>query len=170
MTTTEVITVSAILAGPILAVVVQIYAEKRKLLRDAQTMTFRMLAGTRHLPSDPAYSTAINMTPLDFNKVPRVMSAYNAYIEAIRYKSAPENAAQHEIQVMGKQTKLIFEMSKHLGYDLPETEIQANPYAADGFITRDNIMLDAWRSWPRIAQSLEMQTQWMSAQQSDDSK
>ena len=170
MTSNELITVAAIFAGPIFAVLVQINAERRKQLRDAQTMTFRMLAGTRHLPSDPAYSTAINMTPIDFDRVARVMGAYNAYIESIRYKVTQENAAEHEKQVIAKQTKLLFEMSKHLRYDLPETEIQANPYAADGFITRDNIMLDAWRSWPRIAQALEAQTQWISSQQSDETK
>lgn len=170
MTTNELITVAAILAGPIFAVMVQINAERRKQLRDAQTTTFRMLAGTRHLPSDPAYSTAINMTPIDFNRVPKVISAYNAYIEAIRYRVAPENEVEHEKQVLGKQTKLLFEMSKHLGYDLPETEIQANPYAADGFVTRDNLFLEGWRAWPRIAKALEAQTQWISSQQSDEKK
>ncbi len=170
MTTTELITVAAILAGPIFAVMVQINGERRKQLRDAQTTTFRMLAGTRHLPSDPAYSAAINMTPIDYNRVTKVIEAYKAYIDAIRYKVAPENVTEHEKQVIAKQTKLLFEMSKHLGYDLPESEIQANPYAADGFITRDNIMLDAWRSWPRIAVALESQAEWIATQHTDEVK
>ena len=129
-----------------------------------------MLIGTRHLPSDTAYSTAINMTPIDFNNVPKVMVAYGTYIEAIRYKVAPENAEEHEKQVITKQTTLIYEMSKHLGYDLTEGQIQADPYAAGGFIARDNIMLDAWSSWPRIAVALEAQTRWVVSQQSGDEK
>ena len=167
MTTNEAITIAAILLGPVLAVAVQIAAEKRKQLRDAQSTTFRMIVGTRHLPSDPAYSTSINMTPIDFNRVPKVMSAYNFYIESIRYRVAPENVVEHDRQIVSRQTKLIFEMANHLGYDFAETDIQTNPYAADGFVARDNLTIEGWRAWQRIAAALERQTEWMLGQSKD---
>ena len=170
MSTNELITVVALLAGPVLAVFVQIGAERRNQLRDAQTTTFRMLVGTRHLVGDPAYSTAINMTPIDFNRVSKVMGSYREYIEAIRYKPTPENSTEHEKVIVARQTRLIFEMSQYLGYDIPESEIQTNPYAAGGFIARDNLMLSAWESWPRIAVALEMQTSWIQSQQDGASK
>ena len=153
----EVITLLAILVGPVLAVLVQLAAERRKHTKDQQTATFRMMIGVRHLPADPAYSTAINMIPVDFNRVSRVMAAHKAYIESITYNVSPDNAETHLKQVLSKQTKLIFEMARHLGYNLPETDIQTNAYAAGGFIARDNLMLEAWKAWPRIAAALEGQ-------------
>jgi len=154
----QIITLLAILVGPLLAILVQLKSEKRKSLRDQQLTTFRMLVGTRHLPSDPAYSTAINMIPIDFNEVRKVMAAHKAYIETITYAPTPENFAAHEQQIISKQTKLIFEISQYLGHDLSETDIQTTAYAAGGFIQRDNLMLRAWEAWPRIADALENQS------------
>ena len=116
-----------------------------------------MLASTRHLPSDPAYSTAINMIPIDFNRVKPVMSAHESYIETILYRPTSENSDAHNQQIVMKQTKLIFEMARHLGHDLPETKIQSTAYAAGGFVERDNLMTDAWRAWSRIADALKAQ-------------
>lgn len=155
MTTLQIITLLAIVVGPVLAVVVQLIAEKRKVVRDHQASTFRMLVSTRHLPGDPNYSTAINMIPIDFNSVRSVMTAHASYIEAITFQPTPENMAAHEQKVITKQTKLVYEISQHLGYDLPETDIQSTAYAAGGFVQRDNLMLRAWEAWPRIADALE---------------
>jgi hypothetical protein len=105
------------------------------------------------------YSTAINMIPIDFNRVSSVMAAHKVYIEAITYSPTPENMATNEKQIISKQTKLIFEMSRHLNYRLSETDIQTTAYAAGGFVQRDNLMLRAWEAWPRIAAALENQSE-----------
>ncbi|MEO7248259.1 MAG: DUF6680 family protein, partial [Novosphingobium sp.] len=144
--------------------------ERRKHLRDAQNTTLRTLVATRHLPSDPAYSTAINMIPIDFNSVPAVMRVLRSHIEVTRYAPSPENTISHNNQIIASQTALIFEMCKHLGYKLSETEIQTSPYASGGFIQRDNLMLDGWRAWPRIAAALEAQLNLISPQPSEPNK
>jgi hypothetical protein len=154
----EVITLLAILVGPVLAVLVQLASETRSHLRNQQNQTLRMMASARHLPGDASYSTAINIIPIDFNQVPKVMAAHRSYIETITYDPAPENVDAHHKQVLAKQTKLLFEMAKHLGYDLPETDIQTSAYAARGFIERDNLMIEGWRAWQRIALALEAQS------------
>ena len=60
----EWLTLAAILIGPIVAVIITLATEARRRTREQQTQTLRMLLSTRHLPSDPAYSTAINMIPI----------------------------------------------------------------------------------------------------------
>jgi hypothetical protein len=164
----ELVTIVAIVVGPIVAVVIQLLAEARRQKREQQTQTMRMLVSTRHMPSDPAYSTAINMIPIDFNGNSKVMAAWNTYIETINFRPTNENAATHDKKIVTKQTKLIFEIMKSLGYDLPETDIESTPYAAGGFIARDNLMLDAWRAWPRIADALEDQIRLIDGPQSSD--
>jgi hypothetical protein len=155
----ELVTIAAILVGPLAAVSIQLFSESRRRTREQQTQTMRMLVSTRHMPSDPAYSTAINMIPIDFNRNRKVMAAWNVYIETIMFQPSTENAAAHDKKIITKQTKLIFEIMKCLGYNLSETDIQTSAYAAGGFIARDNIMIDAWRAWPRIAEALENQVE-----------
>ena len=153
----EFITFLAILVGPVLAVLVQIRAEKRKQMRDQQSVTMRMLVSTRHMVSDPAYSTAINMIPIDFNRVQSVMEAHKAFVEAVNFVPSDENRQQHSEKIVTKQTKLIFAMTQHLGYNLPETDIQTTAYASGGFVERDNLMTSGWHAWLRIAEALEAQ-------------
>ena len=164
----EIITLTAILVGPVLAVLVQLRAEGRKQTRDQQAITMRMLVSTRHMVSDPAYSTAINMIPIDFNRVRSVMDAHKAFVDTVNIVPSDENRAKHHEQIATKQTKLIFAMTRYLGYELPETDIQTTAYASGGFVDRDNLMTNGWRAWPRIAEALEAQNRAYIPQASND--
>lgn len=160
----EFLTLLAIITGPIIAVIVSLVMEARRRTREQQTQTLRMLLSTRHLPSDPNYSTAINLIPIDFNNNTGVMTAWNTYIETIRFRPAAEDEETHRQKTINKQTKLIFQMMKCLGYKLDETDIQLSAYAADGFILRENMNIEAMLAWPRIATALETQTQMFTAE------
>ena len=155
----ELITIVAIVVGPIVAVAITLFFEGRRQERDRQNQTMRMLVSTRHLPGDPAYTTAINMIPVDFNRQRAIMAAWHAYIDSIRFRPSAENEDESLKQAISKQTKLIFEIMNFLGYRISETDLQATPYAAGGFIERDNIMIRAWQAWTRIADALESQSE-----------
>lgn len=168
----ELLTLIGIVIGPIVAVAITLWVEARRRDRDRQIQLMRMLLTTRHLPGDPAYTVAINTIPIEFNKSKAVMLAWQVYIEAVRYKPSPENAESQLKDLLIKQTKLIFEIMRELGFNLSETDIQNSAYAAGGFIERDNIMLDGFRAWPRIATALELNNQLFvrSVQPVEDSK
>jgi tyrosine-protein phosphatase YwqE len=155
----ELLTLAAIVLGPIVAVGITVANESRRRLREQQTQTLRTLLSTRHLPSDPAYSTAINLIPVDFNRVTSVIAAWNAYIQIIRTAPAAGAEASHQKDVINRQTKLIFAMMQRLGYRLAESDIDISAYAAQGFIDRDNLHLAALAAWPRIAATLEKQAE-----------
>jgi hypothetical protein len=166
----EWLTLVGILIGPIAAVAITLWVEGRRRDRDQQVQLMRMLLSTRHLPGDAAYTVAINMIPVEFNKCPKIITAWNAYIEAVRYRAAPENEHAQFKDTLAKQTKLIFEVMSYLGFQLAETDIQNSAYAAGGFIERDNITLDAWRAWPRIAEALELNNKLFLGQVTPDMK
>ena len=151
----EWLTLVGIIIGPIAAVMISLAFEQRRRTRDSQIQVMRMLLNTRHMPADPAYSIAINLVPVEFNKQKGVMAAWTAYIEAVRYTPSDENADEHERQVRAKQTTMIFKIMRFLGFDLSETDIQTSAYAAQGFIDRDNLYLDSLRAWPRVAAAFE---------------
>ncbi len=164
----ELLTLVAIIVGPIVAVGITVATESKRQLKNQQTQTLRTLLSTRHLPSDPAYSTAINLIPVDFNGVKPVMSAWQNYIEKIRFTPVQGSERSHEKEILNKQTKLIFAMMQCLGYRLAESDIDISAYAAQGFITRDNLHLEALAAWPRIATTLEAQTKWIASQNGGD--
>jgi hypothetical protein len=147
----------------VIAVLISLWLEGRRRKREQQIQIMRALLSTRHLAADPAYTVAINMIPVEFNGNRRIMEAWRTYLDAVRYRPSPENAESHLKDVFAKQTKLIFEIMRDLGFELPETDIQNLAYAAGGFIERDNITLEAWRAWPRIAAALEAQTKFLTA-------
>ena len=166
----ELLTLVAIVVGPMGAVAITVASERRRRLKERQTQTLRTLLSTRHLPSDPAYSTAINLIPVDFNDVGSVMMAWQAYIEKIRTVPNAGGEETHRKDCVNKQTKLIFAMIRHLGYRLAESDIDISAYAAQGFIDRDNLHLAALASWPRIAAALEAQTSWTASQNGGDAE
>jgi hypothetical protein len=147
--------------GPIVAVLVTLYIEGRRRTRDQHIQIMRMLLSTRHLAGDPLYSVAINLIPIEFNDSKPIMAAWRTYIEAVRFKPTEDNAEEHNRLLLSKQTKLIFELLKHLKFDLPETDIQTSAYAADAFIQRDNILLGSQIAMADIANSLRRQTDFL---------
>ena len=151
----ELLTLIGIVSGPIVAVLVTLWIEGTRRKKEQQVQTLRMLLSTRHLAADPAYSTAINLIPIDFNDCRKVMDAWRDYIRHVRITPTPEGAETHHQDTMAKQTTLIFEMMCEIGFKLKETDIQTSAYASNALIDRDNITLNAWKSWSRIADALE---------------
>jgi hypothetical protein len=152
------LTLTAIVIGPLAAVGITLWIEGRRKDREQKIQVARMLLTTRHLPSDPAYSLAINLIPVEFNADARVMTAWNEYIEAVRYTPAPQNESTHLEVARAKQTGLIHEVLQSLGFNLSETQIKISAYAAEGWARRDDLYIDYLRATREIALSLREQT------------
>ena len=161
MKTSETINLIAILVGPILAVLISVWLTNRKQSRDQKIIVLRMLLSTRHLPSDPGFSVAINLVPVEFNEAKPVMASYKDFIQAVQNpaNSHPDVPALQSNPT--KVTKLIYEIARHLGFDIRETDIQHAGYAATGWIERDNLLLDSQRAMTRTANALWLQTRIM---------
>ncbi|WP_125471438.1 MULTISPECIES: DUF6680 family protein [unclassified Sphingomonas] len=153
----ELINVIGLFVGPISAVIITLWYQQRSGHRDRQTQTLRMLMNTRHMAADPAYSVAINMVPVEFNNVPSVMSAWEKYIEVVRYRASEENSERHTRDMAAKQTRLIHSISQYLGYKISETDIQSSAYVSQGYIDRDQLSVQSQVAWMRIANALEGQ-------------
>ncbi len=157
MTNADWIMVAAVLIGPIASVIITLWHQGRKQARDQKIMVLRMLLSTRHLPSDPGFSVAINLIPVEFGRSKAVMGAYKDFIEAVQSPAAAAPDAPPLQSTGTKTTKLIFEIARELGFDIRETDIQHAGYAAAGWIERDNIILESQRAMVRTANALWLQ-------------
>jgi hypothetical protein len=151
----EWLTLLGIIIGPIIAVGISIYFDRKYKRREGMLQVLRMLINTRHMPSDPYYSVAINLIPLEFNDCKKVMDAWKKFIGYVSLKPSQENAANYYKQQDAAQTKLIFEITKVLELNISETEIQVEAYTSKGYADRDNLYIDSLIAMREIANSLK---------------
>ena len=116
-----------------------------------------MLLSTRHLPADPGFSVAINLVPVEFSDAKHVIAAYREFIQAVQNPASSSSDVPALQSNVIKTTKLIYEITRDLGFEIKETDIQHAGYAATGWIERDNIMLDSQRAMTRVANALWLQ-------------
>lgn len=162
--------VTAILI-PIVAVFATLLLQAHQQQRERRMQILRALLTTRPLPADPSYIAAINLIPVEFNRSKKVMAAWSAYINHVRFDPAPANEAAHAEQSRIKQTKLITAIMSKLGMAYSEADIQADAYVSRGFVNRDNLYLDSLRAscetalaMRAVANALEAQTRLLQGQ------
>lgn len=161
MKTTEIINLAAIVIGPIVAVLISVWLTSRQQRRDQKLIVLRMLLSTRHLPADPGFSVAINLVPVEFGDSKQVVAAYREFIQAVQNPASSAEDVPALQSTAAKTTKLIFEITRDLGFDIRESDIQHAGYAASGWIERDNLLLDSQRAMTRTANALWLQTRIM---------
>ena len=154
----ELLTLAGVIVGPITAVAISLWAEHRRRQREARTTILKMLLNTRGMPSDAAWSIAINMIPIEFNGHKAVVQAWRDYIECVRYRPTDENRSAHDGNLNAKQTTLIHKIMVALGIGLSESDIQTESYIAEGYLRRDNLYLDSLAATRDIANHLKSQT------------
>jgi len=161
----EWLTLLAIVVGPVVAVILTLITEAQRRSREQRLEIFRTIITTRHLPGDARYSSSINLVPVEYNGSRRVLDAYNAYIEETRFRAQPGDEEKKYRVLASRQAKLIYEMANDLGFKLRESDLEIQAYAADGFIQRDNMVLDALRAIREVAEVLKVQTRILMGEQ-----
>ena len=154
----ELITLLAILVGPLLAVAVTIWSTNRGKNRDQQLQVLRMLIATHHLPSDPAYQVAINLIPIEFRGHKSVMDAHREFILSVQKQPDGVNDVSIFKDWGLKSIRLVHEVAKALKYDLRETDLQTVPYSSKGWAERDAILIDSQKAMRDIANLLHVQS------------
>nr|WP_156140885.1 DUF6680 family protein [Sphingomonas sp. 37zxx] len=99
------------------------------------------------------------MIPVDFNRQQTIMAAWEKYMEAVYYKASPDNLDRHNQEMLMRQTKLIFEITRFMRYDIAESDLEKRSYSSQSFVDRDQLNVQAQVAWIRIANALEQQNQ-----------
>ena len=158
MTLTETLTIIALAFGPIASVYIGLRLESKRRVREQRLIVLRMLLATRHLPGDPNFSTAINLVPVEFAKCPQILNAYNAFIEASRVKLDGKSDAEIPLNTSTKVVRLIYEISRQLGFDIRETDLLTMAYFSSGSSERDAILIDSQKAMRDVASQLILQS------------
>lgn len=141
------ITLIAILAGPILAVQIQKYIEKRNDEKKRKVEIFKTLMATRGTVLSVFHVEALNRIDLEFSnsdKYNKVIESWKEYFDNLNTKvETIEEIAVWNGKNVELLANLLYEMGKGLGYKFEKSLIKRNWYSpmAHGAEENDNRLI-----------------------------
>jgi hypothetical protein len=151
----ELLTLLGIILGPIAAVAITLGYERHRKTRDARMQVLRQLISTYKFAGDPNWTVGVNMVLVEFGNVKRVRDARKAYVEWAYTPIVVGSEGAHGAQMMTRQTALIYEVARALGFKLTEGELSTQVYAAGGLMNRDALYVDSLRAMRDLADSMK---------------
>ena len=132
----EILTIIAIILGPIFAVQIERFLARRRDEKERRLRVFKTLMVTRGAVLSPAHVEALNSIDIEFNsndqKDERVRNSWKAYLDQLAHY--PKDKATEDDQKRWKErtdellVELLYEMSKALGYTFDKTHIKRTAY------------------------------------------
>jgi len=138
MSATDIISIIAILAGPVLAVQVQKYLERQRDSKRRRADVFKTLMATRGAVLSASHVEALNRIDLEFSdkrKYKKVIDAWKEYFDNLSYGQKSEE----DLKIWGARNEellanLLHEMGNSLGYTFDKVLIKRNMYSPQGHV------------------------------------
>lgn len=132
----ELLTIIAIIVGPIAAIQADKYLERRRDEKERRLRVFRTLMLTRGSVLSPAHVEALNSIDLEFcsddTKDRSVRDAWKQYLDQLAHHPGEKASDDEQKRWREKNeellTELLFAMAKAVGYDFDKTHIKRTAY------------------------------------------
>jgi len=137
MTTPEILTLIAIVIGPIAAVQIQKYLEHRKFRLERKLLVFKTLMATRGLVLAPDHVQALNLIDIEFygdRKYRRVLAAWRLYLDHLATDEPVDDAGWDRWNERRRDllVDLIYEMGVSLKYNFDRVQLMRAFYSPKG--------------------------------------
>jgi len=136
MKTMEIITLLAILVGPVAAIFVSKYIDHKKQKRNGKEWIFKTLMRTRATSLSPSHVEALNMIDVEFygdSKMDKeVVAAWKLYLDNLG-----DTRTSEEIKYSKREDlflDLLYKMANSLNYDFDKQHIKNTSYIPQGYI------------------------------------
>lgn len=134
-------TIGAVVVGPILAVLVTRFVDDLRADRLRRMDIFRTLMRTRNMKISADHVSALNLVELEFVKHPKVVTAWKAYLQNLS-EPFPSIEDRARYEAAGKQresllTKLISEIATALRFKVEQLDILAGNYLPQDWVDVD---------------------------------
>lgn len=140
--------VAATFLGPIAAILVSLWRERRSRVRERRMWIFRTLMATRRVAIREEHVSAINQIEVEFYEDRGVMAAWKNYVGHLNSYPRQENVTDQERlewerRRNGLLAVLLAAIGKRLGFAIGEVEIQEGGYAPEAWQARELAALNA---------------------------
>ncbi|WP_417488995.1 DUF6680 family protein [Maricaulis sp.] len=136
-----VLTLFAIIVGPIAAVLVSRSGEQRRQKAEARLEVFRALMKTRSVRMNADHVWALNLIELEFYQFDDVIKKYRAYIRHLN-SPTPEEADQQERYFSERSdlySDLLQAVGMALGYHFDKRDLDRSGYAPVGWLNDEDL-------------------------------
>jgi hypothetical protein len=136
-------TLIAIVVGPILAVAITRFIDRKVEARGRKLQLFRNLMQTRGLRIDPTHVAALNTVEIEFYGESQVVAAYKSYIEHL---SAPMPTVDEQVRFFEQRTdlfmNLLHKMGTALKYRFDKRDLERLSYVPQGWDAQNTLQQD----------------------------
>jgi len=136
---TQIIMVIAIIVGPIAAVQVEKYLDRKREQENRKLWIFSNLMATRATRLSPTHVEALNRIEVEFYRDRDVMEARKVLLDAFENFPQDDKASDYSVRLekaVEKSNdclvKLLYQMSECLGYHFDEVHLKKGVYAPRG--------------------------------------
>jgi hypothetical protein len=123
--------------GPIAAVQIQKWLDRRGEVNRRQVEVFRTLMASRVTANSPQHVNALNAIPLEFHKVESVLLAWSDLLLHLNTDGRANFDEWNRTRIT-RFTALLLAMGKHLHYKFREAEIQDRAYFPEWQVALQN--------------------------------
>lgn len=129
------LTIAAIVLGPILALMIQQWRDKRREDDKRKRQIFHQLLLTLKVPMAPRHVDAINSIPLEFYSNKEVLEAWRLYTSHLNdHAMLKNNGRSWGEKKFDLLVDLAYKMGKSLGYDhIDKATLKDNIYVPQGY-------------------------------------
>lgn len=131
----DIVTISAIVIGPIAAVQIEKFLERNRDSKNRKESIFKTLMATRGTVLSYSHVEALNRIDLEFSsnkKYKRVIDAWKEYFDNLSQHATNEQLAVWSARNDELLANLLFEMGKALHYNFDKVLIKRNVYSPVG--------------------------------------
>lgn len=143
----EILTLVAIVSGPIIAVQLQKYLDRSREVRNRKLDVFKVLMASRGATLSAPHVEALNRIDLEFSgnkKYNKVIEAWKEYFDNLCIKvDTDENLTIWGVRNEELRANLLYEMGQSLGYNFDKVLIKRNIYSPIGHerVERENELI-----------------------------
>lgn len=136
MSTNEIITIAAIIIGPILAVQVEKFIARKRDNKNRKLSIFKTLMATRGSILSYQHVEALNRIDLEFqgDKYVKVIRSWKEYFDELCQQRNPKKAVELLERRADLLATLLLEMGLSLGYDFDKILVKRNVYSPVGHV------------------------------------
>lgn len=130
------LTLFAIFAGPIFAVIATRIIDSRRERRERRLGLFKTLMRTRGARLNQDHVGALNLIEIEYYKEQRVLTALEKYMQHLNDRRSNQTHTDVEIWLKNSDhlfTKLMYEVAKSLGYEIEQLQILTGGYSPQGW-------------------------------------
>lgn len=138
----EILTIVAIIVGPIAAVLITRFLDRRNERKRRQNEILTSLMRTRATRLSAEHVGALNIIQLEFHEKEPIITAYQKYIEHLSAPLPPVDEQSHFFeQREGLFLTLITEIAKHLHYTFDKRDLDTLSYSPKGWYDQETVQI-----------------------------